>query len=77
MCAFENVFADTIEMEYTHTDINSSLIQISAFTKLMLPLFKKLNELDYIGKKNESGIFVKVEVVDKTEVKSRKSLLLD
>lgn len=43
----------------------------------MLPLFKKLNELDYIGKKNESGIFVKEEVVDKTEVKSRQSLLLD
>jgi hypothetical protein len=43
----------------------------------MLSLFKKLNELDYIGKKSDSGIFVKEEVVENTEVKSRRSFLLD
>lgn len=75
--AFENVLVETIEMKYTHTDINASLLQTSSFTKLMLSLFKKLNELDFIGKKADSGIFVKEEVVDNTEVKSRRSFLLD
>ena len=75
--ALEGVLIETIEMEYVHTDINAALENISSFTKLMLTLFKKLNELEYIGKKSETGIFVKEEVVDNTEVKSRRSFLLD
>ncbi|MGJ8667128.1 MAG: hypothetical protein ACSHW7_12235 [Patiriisocius sp.] len=75
--AFENVLVETIEMEYVHTNLNEALLKTSAFTKLMLSLFKKLNELDFIGKKSDSGIFVKEEVVDNTEVKSRRSFLLD
>tara|TARA_R110002049_G_scaffold68863_2_gene178358 strand:+ start:15930 stop:17090 length:1161 start_codon:yes stop_codon:yes gene_type:complete len=75
--AFENVLVETIELEYVHTDINAALLKVSSFTKLMLSLFKKLNELDYIGKKSDSGIFVKEEVVENTEVKSRRSFLLD
>ena len=66
-----------IEIKSEHTDINASLYKASSFTKLMLSLFKKLNELDYIGKKSDSNIFVKEEVVDKTEVKNRRSFLLD
>lgn len=76
--AFENVLIDMIDIEYVHTDVNASLQKTAAFTKLMLSLFKKLNELDYIGKKNDSNIFVKEEVVDTTkEVKGRRSFLLD
>ncbi len=76
--AFENVLIDMIDLEYVHTDINTSLYKISSFTKLMLSLFKKLNELDYIGKKSDSNIFVKEEVVESnTEVKKRRSFLLD
>lgn len=77
--AFENVLIDMIDLEYVHTDINSALQKTASFTKLMLSLFKKLNELDYIGKKGDSGIFVKEEVVDTTSssVKSRRSFLLD
>ncbi|GEQ86174.1 hypothetical protein ULMS_16820 [Patiriisocius marinistellae] len=75
--AFENVLIETIEMEYVHTNLNEALVKTSDFTKLMLSLFKKLNELDFIGKKSDSGIFVKEEVVDNTEVKSRRSFLLD
>jgi len=76
--AFENVLIEMIDLEYTHTDINASLNKIAAFSKLMLSLYKKLNELDYIGKKSDSNIFVKEEVVENnTEVKSRRSFLLD
>ncbi|WP_054851285.1 hypothetical protein [Olleya sp. ITB9] len=75
--AFENVLIEMIELDYVHTNINESLYKTSAFTRLMLSLYKKLNELDYIGKKSDSNIFVKEEVVDNTEVKSRRSFLLD
>ena len=75
--ALEGVLVETVEMEYVHNDINAALANISSFTKLMLSLFKKLNELEYIGKKADSGIFVKEEVVDNTEVKGRRSFLLD
>ncbi len=76
--AFENVLIDMIDLNYVHTDINISLEKTASFTKLMLSLFKKLNELDYIGKKNDSSIFVKEEVVESNKsVKSRRSFLLD
>ena len=75
--AFENVLIDMIDLEYVHTDVNAALYKVSSFTRLMLSLFKKLNELDYIGKKSDSNIFVKEEVVDNPEVKSRRSFLLD
>ncbi|MGB1309419.1 MAG: hypothetical protein ACPG6B_10945 [Oceanihabitans sp.] len=75
--AFENVLIDMLEIKYEHTDINASLHKVSGFTKLMLSLFKKLNELDYIGKKEDSGIFVKENIVEDTETKGRRSFLLD
>ena len=75
--SFENVLVETIELEYAHGDINSTLVNVSSFTKLMLSLFKKLSELDYIGKKEDSGIFVKEEVVESDELKGRRSFLLD
>jgi len=75
--AFENVLVEMIELEYQHTDINKALSKVSAFTKLILSLFKKLNELDYIGKKSDSKIFVKEEIIAKNEVKNRRSFLLD
>ncbi len=75
--AFENVLADTIELKYSHNDINLSLEKVSSFTKLMLSLFKKLSELEYIGKKEDSGIFVKEESVEHSEKKGRRSFLLD
>ena len=75
--AFENVLAETIELEYVHGDINLALVKVSSFTKLMLSLFKKLSELEYIGKKADSGIFVKEEAVEQSELKGRRSFLLD
>lgn len=75
--AIEGVLIETIEINYVHTDINSSLQKISTFTRQMLILFKKLSELDYIGKKPETGIFVKEETINDTEIKGRRSFLLD
>ena len=74
---FEKVLDDMIAVEYKHYDVNLSLNTVSKFSKIMLSLFKKLEELDYIGKKSDSNIFVKEEVVVKQDVKQRRSFLLD
>jgi len=74
---FEKVLEDMIAVEYKHYDVNLSLDTVSKFSKIMLSLFKKLEELDYIGKKSDSNIFVKEEVVVKQDIKQRRSFLLD
>lgn len=74
---FEKLLADMIDIEYKHYDVNQSLGTVAKFSKIMLSLFKKLEELDYIGKKADSNIFVKEEVVAKQDVKQRRSFLLD
>lgn len=74
---FETIMSETIDNKYQHTNINTSLDQISRFTRIILTTFKKLNELDYIGKKSDSNIFVKENVVDKTNETGRRSFLLD
>ena len=74
---FEKLLSDMIEIEYKHYDVNQSLDTVAKFSKVMLSLFKKLDELDYIGKKSDSNIFVKEEVVVKQDVKQRRSFLLD
>ncbi len=74
---FENVLANMVDVTYIHHDVNLSLATVSKFSKIMLSLFKKLDDLDYIGKKSDSNIFVKEEVVAKQDVKQRRSFLLD
>ncbi|WP_340199097.1 hypothetical protein [Ascidiimonas sp. W6] len=75
--AFENTLIDLIELQYQHTDINTSLNHVSEFTRLMHTLFKKLSELDYIGKKLDPNIFVKEEVIAEKDSKPRRSFLWD
>ncbi len=74
---FEKTLEDIIHLKYKHYDLNLSLHTISKFSKIILTLFKKLDDLDYIGQKSDSNIFVKEEVVAKQDVKQRRSFLLD
>jgi len=64
--------------EYDHVDINDSIDKVSKFTKLISKLFYQLSRLEYIGKRKESGIFVKEEVVKSDSPPSkRRSFLAD
>lgn len=74
---FEKILEDVIHLQYKHYDLNLSLHLVSKFSKIILALFKKLDDLDYIGQKSDSNIFVKEEVVTKKEIKQRRSFLLD
>jgi hypothetical protein len=67
--------------QYNHLDINDALEKVLRFTRIISSLFGNLSRLEYIGKKKESGIFVKEQVlIPQTEtvpVKKRRSFLAD
>ncbi|HTI07348.1 MAG TPA: hypothetical protein VL832_02295 [Puia sp.] len=66
--------------QYDHLDINKSVEKISAFTKILSHLFHQLARLEYIGKRKESGIFVKEEVIAQSSEQptpKRRSFLAD
>lgn len=67
--------------QYNHLDINSSIDQVSQFTKIISRLFYQLARLEYIGKRKEAGIFVKEEVVKQKSSEAapqkRRSFLAD
>ncbi len=75
--AFENTLNEMIDFEYVHHDINGALDQAVVFINSMIALYKKLNELDYIGKKEDSQIFVKEEVVLEESNKNRNRFIID
>ncbi|KZS38937.1 hypothetical protein AWE51_15255 [Aquimarina aggregata] len=69
---FENVLQEVINLEYIHIDISTSIQKASEFTMLMNTLFKKLSELEYIGKKNMADVFVKEDKNIEKPIKKRR-----
>lgn len=56
---FESLLTNMASMRYNHNDINQNIIAIIQFAKVTGKLFTTLSNLEFIGKKKESGIFVK------------------
>lgn len=78
----ETVITDLGAHKYQHEDINGTVLKVMEFTKIVSALFLKLSKLDYIGKKKDSNIFVKEEIVatEKTAeaaAKKRRNFLAD
>jgi hypothetical protein len=77
----ETAITTLCNYQYNHLDINDALEKVLKFTQIISSLFGSLARLEYIGKKKESGIFVKEQVlVSQTEnvpVKKRRSFLAD
>jgi len=69
---FEHVLQEIINLEYVHIDISTSIQKASEFTMLMNTLFKKLSELEYIGKKNIADVFVKEDKNIEKPIKKRR-----
>ncbi len=57
----ENMLSGLAGMRYDHNDINSNITPIIRFAKVTGKLFESLSNLEFIGKRKESGIFVKEE----------------
>ncbi len=66
----ENVLEQLVDFQYKHSQIHEMIKRIDDFTVVSGALFSKLSALEYIGKRKETGIFVK-------EQPGKKSFLAD
>lgn len=60
---YEKLFTDTINVKYKAYDIEPVVIQMQDFMAKVDQLFSILNQLDYIGKKRDAGIFVNENIL--------------
>lgn len=68
---YTNVNVNLLELDYDHLSIYTALQTVLHFCKVNGKLFNEWSNLDYIGKKKKSGIFVG-EVKKETEVTKEK-----
>lgn len=57
----ESMLSALAGIRYDNSDINNNIHQVVGFLKVVSKLFDTLSKLEFIGKKKESGIFVKEE----------------
>ncbi len=57
----EQLLTGMANLNYNHNDINSNIAYVIHFVKIIGKLFESLSNLEFIGKRKESGIFVKEE----------------
>ena len=57
----ENMLSSLASIKYDNNDINKNIQKIIKFVKVTATLFETLSKLEFIGKKKDSGIFVKEE----------------
>jgi hypothetical protein len=67
---FEKILINTVNFKYEHTRILDTAVVMDQFVDVISTLFDKLSDLEYIGKKKDTGIFVK-------EQKGKTSFLAD
>ncbi len=60
---FERLFTDTINVKYKSFDIKETVDQINFFVPKIDNLYSILNQLDYIGRKKDTGIFVNENIL--------------
>jgi hypothetical protein len=60
---YERLFADTINIKYKAFDIEVTVNQVRFFISRIDNLYAILNQLDYIGRKKDTGIFVNENVL--------------
>lgn len=60
---YERLFTDTINVKCNAYDIAPTIVQATRFIEHAGNLFSILNQLDYIGKKRDSGIFVNENIL--------------
>ncbi|MEP7108443.1 MAG: type VI secretion system baseplate subunit TssK [Ferruginibacter sp.] len=63
----ESMLSNLANTAYSNNDINKNIQKIAIFVKVTRRLFETLSKLEFIGKRKESGIFVKEESVAQSE----------
>ena len=57
----EAMLGNLANIRYDHNDINKNIQKVTVFVKITAKLFETLSKLDFIGKRKDTGIFVKEE----------------
>lgn len=60
----ENMLSALANLRYSNNDINQNIRKITSFVRVTGKLFDTLSNLEFIGKRKETGIFVKEEQPD-------------
>ena len=69
----ETMLSKTANAGFNNNDINKSIQQVIVFVRITSRLFGTLSKLEFIGKKKESGIFVKEESPKQTTDEQQKA----
>jgi hypothetical protein len=72
---FEELLARTIELIYSHQDINAAMSLIEEFLKVITALWKKLATLEYIGQRKENIVVAEQQIVQQVQAKRTWTLL--
>lgn len=73
---FENALIDITGLQYDHRNLAEAAKKAKYFIQMIASLFMKLSELDYIGKRGDSHIFVKEELLKPEKVPTAKGSFL-
>ena len=71
---FESALGKLMDLEYNHTNISTSLEEISEFLRVMSVLFTKLSQLEYVGQRKDN-LVVREEIRQKASTQRTWSLI--
>ena len=63
----ESMLSNLANASFNQNDINKNIEKVVQFVKVTSRLFETLSKLEFIGKRKESGIFVKEETIQQAE----------
>lgn len=67
----EGLLSSIANLRYDNNDINRNIEKVVSFAKVTSKLFEALSKLEFIGKRRESGIFVKEEAINNSEAQPK------
>jgi hypothetical protein len=68
---FMNMLSTISSFRYDNNDLNKDIRRIVIFINIISRLFDTLSNLEFIGKRKESGIFVKEEQPNRQDTSSQ------
>lgn len=68
----ESMLSNLANAEFNQNDVNKNILKIVQFVKVTSRLFETLSKLEFIGKRKESGIFVKEETIQQAAENTNK-----
>ncbi|MFZ1305327.1 MAG: hypothetical protein WAR80_05755, partial [Ferruginibacter sp.] len=67
----ESMLSNLANAGFNQNDINKNIEKVVQFVKVTSRLFETLSKLEFIGKRKESGIFVKEETIQQAETANK------